>query len=527
MKFGSVPLDAAEGAILAHSQRVADGVIRKGTALSADDVARLAAAGLTAVTVARLGAGDAHEDAAARAIADAVAGANVRVAAADTGRSNLYATAAGLAMVNEGAVHGLNAVDPALTLATLSPFRRVEAGEMVGTVKVIPFAAPEAHVAAAASAGAGSLGVAPWAVRRVAAISTRLPALKESVIDKTLKILAARLQGTGAELTADARVPHAPGALADAIRAADADLVVVFGASAVVDAGDVIPAAIVGAGGTVIHVGMPVDPGNLLVVGAVDGRPVIGAPGCARSPKLNGFDLVLDRLLAGLSVSGADIVRLGVGGLLAETRVRPRPRAAADGAAPRTVAGVILAAGRSRRMGAQNKLLAPVDGVPMVRRVAAAALAADLSEVVVVLGHEGAAVRDALAGLDVRFVTNPAYGEGVSTSVRAGIEALPAVDGAVVLLGDMPLVTGRAIDRVVRALGEGEATIAVATHGGVRGNPVAWSSAHFAALRALSGDQGGRPLFAAHAKLMVEVEIGEAAGADADTPEALAALNAR
>jgi molybdenum cofactor cytidylyltransferase len=166
-------------------------------------------------------------------------------------------------------------------------------------------------------------------------VSTLLPGLKPATIDKTLASLRHRLAPTGADLVTDARVPHRREAVSEAIRAAvtedRAELVVVFGASAIADRRDVIPAGIEAAGGEVEHFGMPVDPGNLLLVGRRGEVPVIGAPGCARSPAENGFDWVLHRLLAGLVVSRADIVGLGVGGLLMEIVSRPQPRSGRQG----------------------------------------------------------------------------------------------------------------------------------------------------------------------------------------------------
>jgi molybdenum cofactor cytidylyltransferase len=124
-------------------------------------------------------------------------------------------------------------------------------------------------------------------------------------------------------------VPHDAAALARELadQAGEAELIVVFGASAIADRRDVIPSAIEAAGGQVEHFGMPVDPGNLLLMGSVAGKPVIGAPGCARSPKENGFDWVLHRILADVPVTRADITALGVGGLLMEIVTRPQPRA--------------------------------------------------------------------------------------------------------------------------------------------------------------------------------------------------------
>jgi molybdenum cofactor cytidylyltransferase len=150
------------------------------------------------------------------------------------------------------------------------------------------------------------------------------------VIDKTIAVLAKRLEPAGAMITQDRRARHDAAALAQELAhlaAGDTHLIIVFGATAIADRRDVIPCAIEAAGGQVEHFGMPVDPGNLLLIGSVAGKPVIGAPGCARSPKDNGFDWVLQRVLADVPVTRADIAALGVGGLLMEIHSRPHPRA--------------------------------------------------------------------------------------------------------------------------------------------------------------------------------------------------------
>ena len=538
MRFGPVPLAGAEGAILAHSHRGRAGVVRKGTRLGPAEIERLAADGLDSVVAAVLDPGDLHEDAAAAEIAHAAAGAATTVQDAFTGRSNLLAGTDGILLVDGAAVDGLNRIDPDVTIATLDRFRRVEAGRMVATVKIIPFAVSGAVMdrARAHLAATGPIvSVAPFRVRRVAAVSTLLPALKPVTVDKTLRVLSDRLAGTGAAVTADRRVPHDEAALAAALAGLAAgpdEVIVVFGASAVVDRRDVIPAAVERAGGRVLHFGMPVDPGNLLLVGEIAGRRVIGAPGCARSPKENGFDWVLDRFLAGLDVTARDITGMGVGGLLMEIVSRPQPREQAppdlvpDDGSGRRIGAVVLAAGRSSRMGTANKLLLDIDGKPMVRHAVEAALASRAEPVVVVTGHEGGAVADALAGLAVSLRHNPAFRDGLSTSLAAGLAALPdGLDGAVILLGDMPSVTAADVDRLIEAFSpETGGLVVVSSEAGRRGNPVLWAARFFPELLAVTGDTGGRTVLEAHPEAIVEVEIGRAAGADIDTPEALEAF---
>jgi molybdenum cofactor cytidylyltransferase len=414
----------------------------------------------------------------------------------------------------------------------LPEFQPVEAGQLVATVKIIPFAVSVDSLAAAERAvdGGPLLSLAPFRPRRIGLVATTLPSLKPSVLEKTRLRLEARLAAAGSVLIGERRVPHEAAAVGEALlglAGEGADLLVVFGASAMVDAGDVVPAGIEAAGGRIVRLGMPVDPGNLLVLADLGGVPVIGAPGCARSPKENGFDWVLRRLLAGLDVTADDIAGLGVGGLLSEIGTRPQPRerhAEAGG-----VAALILAAGEGRRMGGPTKQLAELGGQSLVRRVAEAALASRAAPVVVVTGHERDAVEAELAGLDVVLTFNGNYRGGLSTSLRRGVEALPSgASGVLVLLADMPFVTPSMLNRLIDTF---EAVhphpIVAPTHSGKRGNPVLWPHRHFAALQAIEGDTGARHLIASHADEVVEVAIGEAAALDLDTPEALAKAGGR
>jgi len=336
VRFGPTPLADSVGGVVAHSVRLGDLVLKKGDVVTTAHVRALAEAGVHEIVVARLEPGDVGEDEAAERLALAVAGDGVRVAAPFTGRSNLFAAHAGVLMVDGAGIDRVNDVDETLTVATLSPWKTVVEGEMVATVKVIPYAAPQPALdAAVTSAGGGLVRVAAFRPMKVGVVSTLLPGLKIATVDKTLRVMAERIAPWGGEIVADVRVAHEPDALADAIRQAEpaADIIVVFGASAITDRRDVIPAALLAVGGEIIHLGMPVDPGNLLLVGRMranpGAKPLLGAPGCARSPKENGFDWVLQRLFAGVEVTAGDIRRMGVGGLLMEIVDRGQPRDAA------------------------------------------------------------------------------------------------------------------------------------------------------------------------------------------------------
>ncbi|HZS63948.1 MAG TPA: molybdopterin-binding/glycosyltransferase family 2 protein [Xanthobacteraceae bacterium] len=536
MKFGPVSPKESIGATAVHTIRQGSLVLKKGTVIGAAEAAALQAAGMSSIVVARLEDGDVAEDKAAAEIAAAIAGPGVRVDAAFTGRCNLFAEQAGVLMLNKEAIDGINRVDEAITVATLPAFAAVVAGEMIATVKIIPFAVAAAqrdNALAIARRHEPPLRLAPYKVRKIGIISTLLPGLATKVIDKTLKVTAERLAPTGAAIIAERRVPHETAAVAQALESMvreGAELVVIFGASAIADRRDVIPAAIEKIGGQIEHFGMPVDPGNLMLVGQAQGGVVLGAPGCARSPKENGFDWILMRLLAGIPVTRADITGMGVGGLLMEIVTRPQPREEPPALAGRQVAAVILAAGRSTRMGGENKLLAEWEGKPMVRVAAEQALASRARPVIVVTGHQREQVEATLAGLDIRFVYNPDFADGLGTSLRRGIAAVPVEsDGAIICLADMPQVGAPLIDRLIAAFDPAKgALVAAPTHDGKRGNPVLWSRRFFPELMAIEGDIGGRHLIASYAEAVVEVPVaGEDAFVDIDTPEALRMAKAR
>ena len=327
MEFGEIPVRDALGAILAHSHRVEDGRIRKGRALGPEELARLKAAGIDAVVVARPGPQDVTEDVAAARIAAGLvpdpAAAGLRLTDATTGRVNLYATGPGVVRMDTGALHRVNLIDPMVTVATLPPFARVEAGAMVATAKVISYAVPEVSVEEGARVARGALSVAPVVLRDATLIITDMG----SGGGKGETAVAMRLDRLGMRLARVEVVPHDSASIAAALQAVESDLALVLTASATSDSRDVGPEGLVAAGGQVARFGMPVDPGNLLFYGSIGARPVIGLPGCARSPALNGADWVLERICCGVEPTNDEIAAMGVGGLLKESPSRPHPRA--------------------------------------------------------------------------------------------------------------------------------------------------------------------------------------------------------
>jgi molybdenum cofactor cytidylyltransferase len=531
MTFGAVAVRDAVGAVLAHTLRAGDRVLKKGRVLSAADVEVLAVSGHREVVCARLDAGELAEDAAAARIAALLAGPGTRLERTHTGRTNLHAEVDGLVAIDTAAIARGNAIDEAITVATMPAMAPARAGEMVATVKIIPFGAREAAVDAAADAVRGAVAIRPWRGCRGGLVLTKFAETPKLLLDRAIAAQRTRLERCGGGLDGLIVVPHETMAVAAAILSHarnGLDPILVLGASAIMDRRDVIPAALETAGGEIVRLGMPVDPGNLLMLGRLRTHSVIGVPGCARSLKPSGFDWVLQRVCAGVPVAAADVAAMGVGGLLDEISVRPSPRNEAEGAADRggqRIAAVVLAAGRASRMGS-NKLIAELDGEPIVRRTVRAVLASRARPVVVVTGHEAEAVRAALAGLDVRLVHNPDFADGMSTSLRVGVAAAGAVGAALICLGDMPRLEARHLDAVIDAYRTGDPDeIIVPTCDRKRGNPVLWPHSYFAEIAELSGDVGARALIDRHAEQVRLLAIDDPAIlVDVDTPAALAEL---
>jgi molybdenum cofactor cytidylyltransferase len=417
--------------------------------------------------------------------------------------------------------------------------------DLIATIKIIPFSVPGnvLNVAEALVRQGGSpLTLHPFRRLRVGLVVTELPGLKDSVTEKTIEATEHRVSALSGSLRPAKRTAHEETAIASALEALiaeGADLLLVVGASAVVDRRDVGPAGIVRAGGEILHFGMPVDPGNLICLGRIGNRPALVLPGCARSPKLNGIDFVLARLFAGLKVGPAEMMHMGVGGLLKEIDVRPLPREKAaaqaqNGVAPRsapTIAAVVLAAGRSRRMAPHNKLLVTdKTGKSMIARVVDNVLSSKARPILVVTGHQAEQVEKALGGRPVRYVHAADYADGLAASLKTGIAAVPPeCAAALVCLGDMPLVTGRMIDRLLSAYDPDEGRLIVLpTFHGKQGNPMLWDRRFFPEILQITGDSGARFLLGKHMEVMTEVEMADdAVLRDFDTTESLATLPQR
>ncbi|NTJ43837.1 NTP transferase domain-containing protein [Agrobacterium larrymoorei] len=533
MKFGHFNVNEADGLVLAHTLKLPDGQFAKGHVLQTDDLFRIAAAGLNNVIGVRMDEDDVGEDEAAGILSQSIPVNHLRVSEASTGRVNVYSTVKGIFSVEKTIVDQLNAIDQAITLACLSDHSRVNSGDMVATFKIIPLAVSGRTVEKACELlrERPPFEIRPFKQHAISLIATELPHLKPSVMDKTARILDRRLVVCGNRLQREIRVPHDTLSLSQSLTEVIAlpdeapKLIIVFGASAVIDNADVIPQAIREAGGIVLRVGMPVDPGNLIVLGKIGTSYIIGAPGCARSPKENGFDWVLERILAGEVLDERDIAGMGVGGLLMEIQTRPMPRdPLPEKESDKSVAIVILAAGMSSRMGSFHKLLTEFNGIPLIRRTAMVATSSQASSVTVVLGHRQDELKRALSDLNINIVVNPDYASGLSSSLATGFATAQASEaqGILVFLADMPQISTANLDQLITAFQRsgGTAIVRASSHG-QPGNPVILPSILQNAVLSLEGDTGARHLIETSGLKVIEVDIGHAAQIDVDTPEAV------
>ena len=334
MKFGPLPLDQALGKILGHNIAGLDGkrALKKGKPLTAGDLAVLKGMGRSVVYVAELEPGDVDEDSAARRVTQTVMGGGLRPSGPASGRVNVLAASPGVARVDVEKLSRLNECE-GVTVATVLGHAPVRARQIVATIKIIPFAVPDSALQAVDAIGGPIVWVDLLTPKAVGLILSGSPSARERVQEDFDAPLKGRIVALGSAVQFEDYVPledeTGEAELAAALarqKAAGAQLIVLAGETAIMDRRDIAPRAIERAGGEVTCFGAPVDPGNLLMVGYLGDVPVLGAPGCARSRKVNVVDWVLPRLFVGDRLTRKDVMALGHGGLLEDVPERPMPR---------------------------------------------------------------------------------------------------------------------------------------------------------------------------------------------------------
>ena len=519
MQFGSRHLSECLGAILAHSINVNGTKLPKGLVLQAEQLAACRDSGITHLTVAVLESGDVEENSAASVIAAHVAGSGLQCSVAERGRVNLFATRTGVLQYDAATLATLNAVDEGITIALHPCGHMVAAGQLTGTIKIIPFSITvRARNRFLDQAGAQAcVTVTEFVGGQVTLIFTTIPGVTLAKhLDKAEKVLVNRVTQLGYTTAMVEHIAHETAALANALaRTAAMDLVLIAGASAITDRRDVIPSAIIAAGGEIYHFGMPVDPGNLMLAGALANTPVLGLPGCAKSPAFNGVDLVLRRLAVGKQITPEFITSLGAGGLLKEIHQRPVPRITPQPApAPNKPVGIILlAAGSARRFGGANKLLADWHGVPLIRAsIGNIPARAEFTPRIAVAGRDAPEVSRHLQPWKFVCLHNLEAESGMSSSIRLGLAQLPdTVAGAFFVLADMPKIAARTYDDLFAAFNKyPDKSVFVPIFAEQMGNPVLIRRNFFSLLLDLEGDGGAKGLFAAYPDVIIRIPVDDA-----------------
>lgn len=523
MKFATVDLPSAKGHILAHTVSVGASSLKKGITLDDKNLDQLRRAKCDTVTVAMLEKGDITEDEAAKTLAKAFLSKDIKASVAFAGRVNLIADADGVIVLDTDAINAFNFVDHAITIATLNTHVRVKKGALLATLKIIPYGVSKQSVLAAlACLGGDSLKLYAFKTKSCDLILTSTQGFKASLLAKAERTIKARIAPLNMRMNNCQTVDHNPEAIKAALDTSTSDMVLILGASATSDIGDVVPAGILAANGTIERFGMPVDPGNLLLLGAHQGRAVVGLPGCARAPALNGADWVLARLCADIRVNAGDISRMGVGGLLKEIPERIQPRMGSPRARS-GVTAVILAAGQSRRMQGSDKLLRHVGDEPMLRHCVKVALASAVDHCIVVLRKDAQAHRDALLGLPVQIVEAKEAPLGMSASLSAGVLAIKNAPKAILIaLADMPDVTPEHFNAAIDAHepNKNRLIICPVNPRGKRGHPVLFDAKYAENLAMLEGDTGAKNILQKIPECVFELSSDNAVCLDLDTPEA-------
>ncbi|WP_420550030.1 NTP transferase domain-containing protein [Curvivirga sp.] len=538
MRFEDCSISALEpGFLLAHSLKTKNLNFKKGRSLSERDIQSLNAEEIKALTVAILEEDDIHEDQAAAFLSKTIDTASLDVTAPFTGRVNISAKHSGIFTFSAEDVVSFNMIDEGITIATLPNHSFVQSKQLVATIKIIPFSVPSSKLEEAIEhLTKGQLQLHVFRQKKVTLIQTELPSVKTSVLDKTTRTLENRLNQLSAKIIHEERVKHQVESVKDAIEriSDDTRLIILTGASAITDKRDIIPAAINSVGGVIQQYGMPVDPGNLLLLGTYRDIPIIAMPGCARSPKLNGFDWVLQRVCAEIPINRRDMATMSVGGLLKEIPSRPAPRYQYEqdysSGKVAKFGIVVLAAGQSRRMGKDNKLLTQYNNKALLDHAMECVQETNVDYITVVTGHNPKEIDVILSKYKVSIVHNPDYETGIASSLKAGISNLPDdCDAAMICLSDMPLLSPQDLELVFASFSvEDNREICIPTFEGKRGNPVLIGKRFFSEIMELSGDIGAKPIINAYPDSVCEVPMpNDAILVDTDTPEALNALHTR
>ena len=496
MKFSKISVKYALNNILAHSIVIDGKRLNKGKILNNKDILHLKKNKIEKLTCAILDKNDIQEDTAANQIIKNFKNNKIAVEKAFTGRANILAAKSGLLVIDEEKINKFNKISTDITIATLRNYVKVEKGEMIATIKIISFSVPDNKLKRINNLNLQtSLTIFPFQEKKCGLILTQGYQENDKLNSLSEKRIRERLIKNNCKLIISIKCKHDKNEIAKKIsllKEKNFDIIFILGASAIVDERDEIPEAIKFNGGKIIRFGMPVDPGNLLLI-AKDKVPIIGLPGCARSPALNGFDWILERLVADIEITSMDISKMGIGGLL-KTRKSQKNKNATN--ITYKICNIILAAGKSKRMNKKNKLLSKIKNSNLISKVVSASTNSNSAETIVVVGHQRELLEDNLKRFNVKLIFNKQYNQGMSSSIKMGISSLPEdCDAVIIMLGDMPDISTKLLNSMIDSFNpELKKYIIVPTYKNKLGNPALISRMFFPDILKLKGDYGAKSI---------------------------------
>ena len=531
MKIENLDPRESKGSILAQSYNLSERKLSKGTRVSKAIVELLNKENIKSILCAVPDENDMDEDAAAEAISNAIDRNRIYAEEASTGRVNFRTPALGVVRYNRELIKKINLVDESIAFSIVEHNQLLAKNDLIATLKIIPFFASKIYVerVVALLSKYEIFKIHRLEEKKVDFIQTYYNWQKRSIFKATSNVTRSRLDALGCLLEKETLIPHDHESLCSEIKSSldsGAQVLLISGASAITDRSDYIPKAILSVGGEIIQYGLAVDPGNLLLIGQIGSTTVIGMPGCARSPKLNGFDWVLQLLMANIPITKEELADMGAGGLLMEIASRPLPRALSKSVYKRgkKIMGVILAAGNSTRMGKDNKLLRNVGDASLVRNTAVEMLNSDVDSCSIVLGYQSDKVAEVIKDLNISLILNPLWQEGQASSLKAALNTLDdTYSDLLIMLGDLPGVKSRHINTIIEEhllTNNRRSKITIPSFNGKKGNPVIWGRSFFPDLSNLEGDVGGRALFNHHPAAINLLDMDDpAVVTDTDTPE--------
>ena len=531
MKIEHLDPKESKGSILAQSYNLSERKLSKGTRVSKAIVELLNRENIKTILCAVPHENDLDEDAAAEAISNAIDRNRLYAEEASTGRVNFRTPALGVVRYNRDLIKKINLVNESIAFSIVEHNQLLAKNDLIATLKIIPFFVSKIYVeqVVALLSKHEIFKIHRLEEKKVGFIQTYYDWQKRSIFKATSNVTRSRLDALGCLLEKETLIPHDHESLCSEIKSSldsGAQVLLISGASAITDRSDYIPKAILSVGGEIIQYGLAVDPGNLLLIGQIGSTTVIGMPGCARSPKLNGFDWVLQLLMANIPITKEELADMGAGGLLMEIASRPLPRALSKSVNKREkrIMGVILAAGNSTRMGKDNKLLRNVGEASLIRNTAIEMLKSDLDSCSIVLGYQSDKVAEVIKDLNINLILNPLWQKGQASSLKAALNTLDdTYSDLLIMLGDMPGVKTRHINKVIEEhllTNNRKSKITIPSFNGRKGNPVIWGRSFFPDLSNIEGDLGGRALFSQHPAAINLLDVDDSAFVtDADTPE--------